>query len=205
MININYNIDNYYNSLDKNREPYTFAKNEEKPHFKNTLNESNNKSKIESKDKLSIGSKELTYDEKKAVDELKTIDQKVRSHEQAHLAAGGNIVRGGASFQYQTGPDGKQYAVGGEVQIDASPITDNPEQTIQKMQQVRRAALAPSDPSAQDRKVASEASQIEMRAAMEKSLQKKNVNNSKLKISKSNISKYENTNSYSSLKLNRLG
>jgi hypothetical protein len=62
------------------------------------------------------------------------------------------------------------YAVGGEVQIDTSPA-GSPEATIRKMQQIRRAALAPSQPSGTDRAVAAQASQIETQARMAKSQQ----------------------------------
>jgi len=58
--------------------------------------------------------------------------------------------------------------VGGEVQIDTSPA-GSPEATIRKMQQIRRAALAPSQPSGTDRAVAAQASQVETQARMEKS------------------------------------
>ena len=68
-----------------------------------------------------------------------------------------------AAFVSNRGPDGKMYAVGGEVKIDTSREND-PEATIRKMQQVRRAALAPTPPSATDRSVAAQASQIEAQA-----------------------------------------
>ncbi len=87
---------------------------------------------------------------------LKKIDAKVRAHELAHLAAAGAYARGGASFQYKRGPDGRNYAVGGEVPIDTSKEA-SPEETIAKMRQVRAAALAPADPSPQDLKVAASA------------------------------------------------
>ncbi len=101
------------------------------------------------------------------VAELRQRDREVRAHEAAHAAAGGAYVRGGPSFQYTRGPDGRLYAVGGEVQIDVSPVSGDPEATIAKMQVVRRAALAPARPSAQDRAVAARAAQAEMRARME--------------------------------------
>src|SRR5712692_3393491 len=63
---------------------------------------------------------------------LAETDRHVRSHEQAHLAAAGQYARGGPSYQYQTGPDGKQYAIGGEVSIDTSPIPGDPAATAQK-------------------------------------------------------------------------
>ncbi|MBI9076343.1 MAG: SprA-related family protein [Desulfatibacillum sp.] len=110
---------------------------------------------------------ELTEGEKEQVQELKKRDQEVRAHEAAHMAAGAGVVQSGASFSYQQGPDGKRYAVGGEVQVDTSRESE-PEATVVKMQQVKRAALAPANPSGQDRSVAARASQIltEARAEM---------------------------------------
>ena len=121
------------------------------------------------------GEKELSSQEKQTVDELKKRDRAVRAHEAAHAAAAGGIAQGGASYTYKTGPDGKQYAVGGEVHVDTSPVRDDPEATIRKMQQVERAALAPADPSAQDRKVAAEA-QREAAAARMDARQKSSAN-----------------------------
>lgn len=109
----------------------------------------------------------LSSEEQREVQRLKTRDREVHAHERAHQAAGGQYVRGGPAYETQTGPDGKTYAVGGEVQIDTSPVAGNPAATIQKMQQVRRAALAPADPSSADRKVAAEASEKEQAARKE--------------------------------------
>ena len=102
------------------------------------------------------GSSELTPEEEQQVAELKARDQEVRLHEQAHLASAGSYAAGGAQFQYQTGPDGKQYAIGGHVNIDTSKES-TPEATIAKAQLIQRAALAPADPSPQDVKIAAQA------------------------------------------------
>jgi hypothetical protein len=110
---------------------------------------------------------EYTAEEQQVIAELADRDREVRAHEQAHVSAGGAYIRGGASYDYQSGPDGKRYAVGGEVSIDTSPVRDNPQATIAKMQVVRAAALAPADPSAQDRAVAAAAAQAEAAAAAE--------------------------------------
>jgi len=91
-------------------------------------------------------------EEKAAVRELQQIDQNVRAHEQAHMAAGG-AVAGSATFTYTEGPDGKRYVTGGEVPINA-PSTSSPDDTIAVLEQVKRAALAPADPSPQDLRVA---------------------------------------------------
>ncbi|MFK7955733.1 MAG: putative metalloprotease CJM1_0395 family protein [Lysobacterales bacterium] len=103
-----------------------------------------------------------------AVRELAATDRRVRAHEAAHLAAAGGLARGGASFSYQRGPDNRLYAVAGEVQIDASKVSGDPQATLRKAQQIQRAALAPADPSAQDRAVAAAAQRmaIEARAAL---------------------------------------
>lgn len=94
-------------------------------------------------------------------------DAEVKRHEAAHVAAAGPYARGGARFEYVTGPDGQRYAVGGEVSIDLSKVPNDPEATIQKMQTVKRAALAPADPSAQDRQIAGQADRIVLEARME--------------------------------------
>jgi hypothetical protein len=109
----------------------------------------------------------LSSEEKQQVNDLKRRDAEVKAHEQAHMAAGGGVVQGGASYEYQRGPDGRTYAVGGEVQIDVS-AENTPEATIAKMQQVQRAALAPAQPSGTDRAVAARAAQVEARARAEK-------------------------------------
>jgi hypothetical protein len=95
--------------------------------------------------------------EQQEIESLKQRDQEVRAHEQAHAAVGGQYA-GSPQYEFQTGPDGQRYAVGGEVSID---IGEEPtaEQTLRKMQQVKAAALAPAEPSPQDLRVATEATQ----------------------------------------------
>jgi len=117
---------------------------------------------------------DLSPEDKQQTEQLKRRDAEVKAHEQAHMTAGGGIVQGGASYQYETGPDGKSYAVGGEVKIDTSSER-TPEATIRKMQQVRRAALAPAQPSATDRGVAAQATQIEAQARSEKTSRDQSV------------------------------
>ena len=78
---------------------------------------------------------------------------------------------GSASFSYETGPDGVLYAVGGEVSVDVSKVSDDPQATLDKMEQIQRAALAPAEPSAQDRQVAAQAAQKAAQALNEISQQ----------------------------------
>ena len=121
----------------------------------------------QSQSSKSVTTKELTDDELLQVAKLKQRDAEVKAHEAAHLGAAGGLARGGASYEYQKGPDGHNYAVGGEVSIDSSPVHGNPEATISKAQQIRSAALAPTNPSSQDYKVAAQASRIEAEARQE--------------------------------------
>jgi hypothetical protein len=102
--------------------------------------------------------------EARELESLKQIDRKVRAHEQAHVMAGGSLVRGAASFGYATGSDGRLYAVSGEVSIDSSPVQDDPGATVSKMMRVISAALAPAQPSGQDRAVASAATKAQVEA-----------------------------------------
>ena len=100
------------------------------------------------------------------ISELASTDREVRAHEAAHLASAGGLAQGGATFETVRGPDGRSYAVGGEVSIDISPGR-TPEETIAKAQQIRSAALAPADPSAQDFRVAAQAAQMAQQAQQE--------------------------------------
>jgi hypothetical protein len=100
------------------------------------------------------------------IDQLKSRDLEVRQHEQAHMAAAGGLATSGASYTYQRGPNGVDYAIGGEVNIDTSPGA-TPEETIERARAVQAAALAPAEPSGADRAVAAQAQQMEMQARAE--------------------------------------
>ena len=104
------------------------------------------------------------------INELERRDKEVRSHELAHAAVGGSFT-GAPNYSFQTGPDGKKYAVGGEVSVDLSIVAGNPSATIAKMQKVHAAALAPANPSAQDTQVAANAIQIILQAQSELQIQ----------------------------------
>lgn len=97
---------------------------------------------------------------------LKQTEEKVKAHEAAHKAVGGNLASS-ASYSYTRGPDGRSYITGGEVQIDMSDGR-TPQETVSRMQQVIRAALAPADPSGQDRAVAAAAASRMAEAQQEK-------------------------------------
>ena len=105
--------------------------------------------------------------------QLQSRDREVRAHEAAHAAVGGQYVSGGPSYTYQRGPNGRFYAIGGEVQIDVSAIPSNPEATLDKAEVVQRAALAPAQPSPQDLRVASNAARLASRARVEIAIQQR--------------------------------
>lgn len=105
---------------------------------------------------------ELSKEEQRIVSELQAADTNVRAHEAAHMAAGGGLTSP-ASYTYERGPDNKMYAVAGEVGISTSQ-GNTPQESLNKAQTIRRAALAPADPSPQDLKVAAQAASMEMNA-----------------------------------------
>jgi hypothetical protein len=124
-------------------------------------------SSLSNNENTSGTSQRYTANELKQIQQLKARDTEVRAHEAAHIAAGGGIVQGGASFSFETGPDGIQYAIGGEVKIDTSKVSGDPKATLEKAQKIQRAALAPAAPSSQDRAVAAQAAQMAVEARAE--------------------------------------
>ncbi|WP_246009163.1 putative metalloprotease CJM1_0395 family protein [Vreelandella nanhaiensis] len=108
----------------------------------------------------------LAPEEIQLLEQLKQTDRDVRQHEMAHQIAGGAYT-GGASYEYEMGPDGKRYAVAGEVPIDYGPVPGDPQATIEKMQTVIAAAMAPADPSPKDLQVAAQARQYLLEAKFE--------------------------------------
>lgn len=117
----------------------------------------------EKKDKTS---ERFNEREQQQIDELKKRDAEVVTHELAHAGAGGQYA-GSPNYSYETGPDGVKYAVSGEVSIDTSKVADDPQATIIKAQQIKRAALAPAQPSSQDRSVAAAADRLASDARQE--------------------------------------
>ncbi|CEP37937.1 MULTISPECIES: putative metalloprotease CJM1_0395 family protein [unclassified Halomonas] len=113
----------------------------------------------------------MAPEEIQLLDQLKQTDREVRQHEMAHQTVGGAYA-GGASYEYEVGPDGKRYAVAGEVPIDYGPVPNDPQATIEKMQTVIAAAMAPADPSPTDYQVAAQARQYLLEAKLEASMQR---------------------------------
>lgn len=146
----------------------------------------------ESKDsKEDTNKDELTSAQKALVQKLQITDQKVKEHEAAHISVGGSVITSGANFSYTQGPDKRLYATSGEVGIDTSPES-TPRETIPKMQLVRAAALAPSDPSGTDYQVASTATLLEMQARFQLSVEIKE------ELAQKNVTQYINNTEESS-------
>ncbi len=104
--------------------------------------------------------------EQQNIRQLAARDMEVRAHEQAHAAVGGAHA-GAPNYQFTEGPNGVRYAVSGHVNIDVSAVPGDPNATLQKMQTVARAALAPAQPSSADRAVAAKANAQAAQARVE--------------------------------------
>ncbi|WP_151704014.1 putative metalloprotease CJM1_0395 family protein [Nitrincola alkalilacustris] len=115
---------------------------------------------------LNTEESEREREERRVTEELAQRDREVRQHEMAHKAAAGSYA-GMVRYEFERGPDGQLYAVGGEVSIDTSAVPDDPEATLEKAEIVLRAALAPVDPSPQDLRVAASARSMAMEARAE--------------------------------------
>ena len=122
------------------------------------------------------GEDNLSEEEKQQVQELQRRDREVKAHEQAHIAASAGLA-GAPSYEYQTGPDGKRYAVGGEVSLRSGGSSD-PETALREAETIKRAATAPAEPSSTDRAVAAQASADINRLKAEKSAQNREENQS---------------------------
>ena len=114
----------------------------------------------------SADSTKLSAEAQQQLLELQQRDREVQVHEAAHAAVGGQYA-GAPSLSYETGPDGKRYAVSGEVNIDMSEIPGDPAATMKKADIIHAAALAPAQPSSQDRNIAGRASQMKAKAQAE--------------------------------------
>jgi len=93
-------------------------------------------------------------DYQRVLDKLKASDSRIRTHEQAHAANG--PTRSPISYNYQSGPDGKLYAVGGSVRLDTS-LPSDPKEAAFKLSQIQRSASAPSGLSGADANISIQA------------------------------------------------
>ncbi len=94
----------------------------------------------------------------------------IYAHELAHKAAGGSLA---GSIVIERNSDGIPFA--GHVDIKMPSLNpNNPDKTINDANTVIRSAMAPSDPSDQDYRVAAQAQSIKMQA---QAVKDKNVGN----------------------------
>ncbi|CDE60119.1 putative uncharacterized protein [Fusobacterium sp. CAG:439] len=94
----------------------------------------------------------------------------IYAHELAHKSAGGSLA---GSIVIERNADGIPFA--GHVDIKMPSLNpNNPDKTINDANTVIRSAMAPSDPSDQDYRVAAQAQSIKMQA---QAVKDKNVGN----------------------------
>lgn len=117
-------------------------------------------------DEQSTYERDKELQEQRQIEQLAARDREVRAHERAHAAVGGQHT-GAPQLNYVRGPDGVAYAVSGEVSVSLAAVPGNPQATLRKAEQVQQAALAPADPSSQDRLIAAKAARIAEQARVE--------------------------------------
>ena len=106
----------------------------------------------------------LSAEDKELLQKLQARDAKVRSHETAHIMAAGGQAHGTPTYIYQTGPDGRRYAIGGSVNISMLK-TGDAEHDARQARTAYRAAMATGEPSPHDMQAAMRARLREMEAA----------------------------------------
>ncbi len=111
-----------------------------------------------------VSGEKLSAEDRELLDRLKARNAKVRAHEHAHMAAAAGQAVGPPSYDYQTGPDGKRYAVGGSVDISMSYNSGDPEASLRSARTAQAAAMATGEPSGQDMATAARASAMAARA-----------------------------------------
>lgn len=97
---------------------------------------------------------ELSREDEALLQKLQARDTKVRGHEAAHVMAAGGQAQGLPTYTYQTGPDGRRYAVGGSVNISMLR-TGDADHDARQANRAYRAAMATGEPSTRDMQTAS--------------------------------------------------
>ncbi|HEY5607172.1 MAG TPA: putative metalloprotease CJM1_0395 family protein [Alphaproteobacteria bacterium] len=98
---------------------------------------------------------ELTRRERALLDHLRSRHREVQEHEMEHYETG-RPHTGAPEYWCVTGPDEKMYAVGGITPFDVTPIRGDIPATLRKYRTLKRAALAPHQPSDVDEMLAKE-------------------------------------------------
>lgn len=108
------------------------------------------------KDYIENSPVDKNYDEQdfaRVLDKFRAKDAEIRTHEQTHASIGHTTSP--ISYNYQEGPDGKMYAVGGSVRLDTS-IPDDPKAAAFKLDMIQKAASGVADASPADRAISSQ-------------------------------------------------
>jgi hypothetical protein len=108
---------------------------------------------------------ELSAEELQKLRELERKDQQVRTRDMAFLAAAGGAA-GSVALEYETGPDGRRYAVGADIKLDTSAGA-TPEQTLAKARALRAATMSARSDSSADASAAAKAVRMEAEARAE--------------------------------------
>jgi hypothetical protein len=97
----------------------------------------------------------LDEEERRQLDRLKLTDRLVRQREETQGRLTFELWDGGPEYRYETGPDGKKYAVDGTVRV--SELNDSPEEKLRRARLVRMSALIDIPPSPEGQKDAAKA------------------------------------------------
>jgi hypothetical protein len=119
----------------------------------------------------------------KAVEQLKSRDKEVRAHEAAHSTNPELIKIGSSQFDYTIGPDGKAYATGGKVTLSTGN-SRTPEEALSKAEALKKAAMAPGEPSSQDFQTLNAAVAMEFEARNQIYSDRKKIDNGSLSLLK---------------------
>ncbi len=137
--------------------------NEKKANNKDPKDKQTDEHKIKSS---SSDDENLSEEEEKELEKMQKREDEVIKHEQAHKSAAGGLSVTRAQYEYVQGTDGKMYVKDGEVELKVKE-EDDPQKNKENAEQLKRAALAPEEPSAQDMKVAQEADKMIQKANQE--------------------------------------
>ena len=86
------------------------------------------------------------------VSELKEHESSIVSHVQAHISSGGTIVSL-PSYVYTTSKSGIRFISSGDVTFKMFKITEHQSTQLDRAKTIEKAALAPINPTPQDRSV----------------------------------------------------
>lgn len=108
--------------------------------------------------------------------QMESRSRRIVEHENRHAAilrdAPDNTADAKPQFVHKQGPDGRKYAVAGEVNTDLKPIPGNPHATEQKAESVYRSALGNADRSQSDYDAARQAMFVAQEARQAKMIQR---------------------------------